>query len=342
MASIIFLYSADMTKSFRLRALHRSRLLKPGLIILLLGSVWIWGCDYDDVEDRKRQGQTLFPELAPGTYFGEIELAGKRQGVVDRLPLLVVVQQAGRLSWSVGDYTVRDVESSYAGVANIHLPFTLELKDGVVELAWDKPKCSTREQCLLNVQSMSRWQGDAIWRGSSRKKKSIAVVKDTNGRVGGWFLRPLTDEPDLPQSGQSGDKSVEQTAGASAPTPVSEQSAHPSVVPVLSPTAEIPPAVQRFDLSGTLFESGFCSLSDEELTNLTGKFQSEREELAKQLYYTAKATPAGRLVWLSRLLLSQESTKIRPVAEVAAAPVIDNEIEAEKKRLAALQALGIE
>jgi hypothetical protein len=255
--------------------------------------------------------------------------------------LLVVVQQAGRLSWSVGDYTVRDIENSYSGVANLLLPFTLELKEGIVELAWNKPRCGAGEQCDFDERAF-RWQGDVIWRGASRKKTSITVMKDNVGRVGGWFLKPLIDEPDRVQKVTSEAEPPDQKNTVAIHDSAGGKSASPAVATVIPPAGEMLSAVQRFDLSGTLSESGFCELSKDELSNLVEKFQSEREELAKQLYYTAKATPAGRLVWLSRLLLSQESLKMRPVAEVAAAPVIDNEIEAERKRLAALQALGIE
>ncbi len=339
MASIIFGYCFDMSKSFSARTLHRSFLLKVGLIILFVGSLLSGGCEY--VDDGPQQA--LFPELAPGSYFGEIVLAGKRAGEVERLSLLVVVQQAGRVSWSVGDYTVRDTENSHSGVANLLLPFTIEVKDVLVELTWDRPRCDSKEGCSAKAVSISRWQGDVIWRGTGGKKRSIAVFKDNVGKIGGWSLRPLINRLERTQNGKTGAESSVNKGDVSTSHPDSEKSGHrPTVAVVDSATPEMSAAVQRFDLAGTLVESGFCSLSNTELRTLIGKLQAERKELAHQLYYTVKATPAGRLVWLSRLLLSQESSRIRPVAEVAVAPGINNEIEAEKKRLAALHALGIE
>jgi hypothetical protein len=283
--------------------------------------------------------QTLFPELAQGSYFGEIVLAGKRVGTAKRLSLLVVVQQAGRLSWGVGDYTVKEMENSHSGVANLLLPFKLDLEDGLVELTWERPECDSEGGCSGKAESISKWQGGVIWRGASGKKKGITVSNVDGGKIGGWYLRRLIDEPDRLQNGKL---EAQSPAHASAAHRVVEQSEHHGVAAIVSPVPEISPAVQNFDLTGTLAESGFCALSDAALSDVIGKLQSDRNELAQQLYYTGRATPAGRLVWLSRLLLSQESSKIRPVTEVAVAPVIDNEIETEKKRLAALQALGIE
>lgn len=339
-----------MTKLFSFRTICSSLLLKSGLAILIIVvGVSSSGCDYvTELQDGKQQGQALFPELPQGSYFGEIALVGKRHGAVERFPLLVVVQQAGRLSWSVGDYMVKDIENSYSGVANLLMPFKLEITDGMVELAWNKPQCAPGEQCSPERGSISRWQGDVIWRGASGKKKSITVFKDNVGRIGSWFLKPLNDEPAREQKEKAGSELVsEPFQPATLEYPVAEKSNSKASVPGSSPalpstTGDISPAVRRFDLSVNLRESGFCTLPESELSDLIGKLHSERKELAKQLYYTAKATPAGRLVWLSRLLLSQEGEKIRPVAEVAAAPVIDSEIEAEKKRLAALQALGIQ
>lgn len=323
------------------QARQRSLMLIVGLSFLILGSLCVGGCDYVGTLGEDKQSQTLFPELTPGSYFGEIVLAGKRVGLVERLPLLVVVRQAGRLSWGVGDYSVREMKNSYSGVANLLLPFTLDLQEGLVELTWERPECGSKQACSAMTESISKWHGDVLSRGASGKKKSIAVSKVNGGRIGAWYLRKLVDTPDrlLSAGGSQGKNQGLKSTEAVLEHGTEEFGPH-RVEARATPGPNLAPAVHQFDLDGTVAESGFCALSEADLSNVMEELQSDRKDLARQLYYTVRATPAGRLVWLSRLLLSQESSKIRPVAALAVAPVIDNEIELEKKRLAALQALG--
>ena len=310
--------------------------LKPLVIVFFL--IWLVSCGDKPDAIKAAQLRTLFPKLGAGSYFGEIVLANKRAGYSpQRRPFLVVVKDEGRLSWSVGDYQVKEGEGSYSGVANLLLPFTIDLQDGDlqdgrIELTWQKSACSSESDCLTKAKSVSHWQGEVLWRGGSKKTRTITFAKENGGKVGVWYLRVLDDESALSKS----DISVGEDLTIAPKGKVELVGVKESPVPTIEPSA------QHFDLSGSLEESGFCELSAENLNELIAELQSERKKLAQQLHYSVRATPVGRLVWLSRLLLMQESLKIRPIADAPVVPVINNEIEAEKRRLAALQALGIQ